>query len=136
MTTQHPTEPNARDVVVPSAVGSGLRIIESASLPGGDARDFLGTAFGVEISMILLNAPPGDGPSLHCHDYAEVIVVLEGQAELTTGGTRTTLSAGQIAVIDAGQPHGFVNRGPGLFRSLDIHLNHEFATTWLDVQEE
>jgi quercetin dioxygenase-like cupin family protein len=131
MTVQRSCDSDTEREVLPSATQAGARIVETASLPGGDSRDFIGAAFGVGISMIVLNAAPGVGPSLHRHDYAEVIVVLEGQADLTTGDADTTLSAGQIAVIDAGQPHGFFNRGPGPFRSLDIHLNGEFDTTWL-----
>ena len=37
------------------------------------------------ISLILVDAPPGRGPALHVHDYAEVMIVLEGTATFTAG---------------------------------------------------
>jgi mannose-6-phosphate isomerase-like protein (cupin superfamily) len=34
-------------------------------------------------------------------------------------------------VVDAGQPHGFVNSGEGRLRQIDIHLSPSFDTEWL-----
>jgi mannose-6-phosphate isomerase-like protein (cupin superfamily) len=68
---------------------------------------------------------------LHRHDYAELFVMLEGEATFTDGETERTVRAGEIAIVSGGQPHGFANPGPGRLRQIDIHLNERFATTWL-----
>ncbi len=86
---------------------------------------------GTGISMIFVDAEPGAGPSLHRHDYDEVFVVQEGRATMTAGGRELEVSAGDIVVVPAGQPHGFVNSGEGRLRQLDIHLNPRYATEWL-----
>src|SRR5215218_1459408 len=77
---------------------------------------------GTGISMIFVDSEPGRGPSLHRHDYDEVFVVQEGRA---------TMSAGDIVVVPAGQPHAFVNSGTGRLRQIDIHLSPRYVTEWL-----
>ena len=39
--------------------------------------------------------------------------------------------AGEMAVVDAGQPHSFVNSGEGRLRQVEIHLSPRFITEWL-----
>jgi quercetin dioxygenase-like cupin family protein len=41
---------------------------------------FEGVERGVGVSLIFVDAPPGDGPRLHRHPYEEVFVVQEGEA--------------------------------------------------------
>jgi mannose-6-phosphate isomerase-like protein (cupin superfamily) len=86
---------------------------------------------GTGISMIFVDAAPGGGPSLHRHDYDEVFVVQEGQATMTAGDRELVVSAGDIVVVPAGQPHGFVNSGEGPLRQIDIHLSPRYVTEWL-----
>jgi mannose-6-phosphate isomerase-like protein (cupin superfamily) len=83
------------------------------------------------ISLIFVDAAPGGGPALHRHDYDEVFVVQEGEATMTAGERRLVVRAGDIVVVPAGQPHGFVNSGDGPLRQLDIHLNPRYVTEWL-----
>jgi len=83
------------------------------------------------VSLILLEAAPGRGPSLHTHDYAEVMIVLEGTATFTDGETSRDVGAGHVVIVPAGQPHGFVNTGDGPLRQVDIHVADAFATDWL-----
>src|SRR5215210_6860004 len=66
---------------------------------------------GTGISMIFVDAAPGRGPSLHKHDYDEVFVVQERRATMTAGDRTIEVSAGDIVVVPAGQPHAFVNSG-------------------------
>ncbi len=40
--------------------------------------------------------------------------------------------AGEIVVVDADQPHGFVNSSQSRLRQIDIHLSPHFITFWLD----
>jgi mannose-6-phosphate isomerase-like protein (cupin superfamily) len=83
------------------------------------------------ISMIFVDAEPGTGPALHRHEYDEVFVVLEGEATMTAGGTEIKAGPGDIVVVPAGQPHAFVNSGPGRLRQIDVHLSPRYATEWL-----
>jgi mannose-6-phosphate isomerase-like protein (cupin superfamily) len=98
----------------------------------GQAREFEGGAHGgVGVSLVMTEAAPGDGPSLHAHPYDEVHVVQEGKAAFAGGGKRGVLSAGDIVVIPAGVPHRLENCGRGTLRALGIHLSPRFATEWL-----
>ena len=83
------------------------------------------------VSLILVEAPPGRGPSLHTHDYAEVMVILEGTLTLTDGETSREAGAGEVVVVPAGQPHGFTNTGDASLKQVNIHVADAFATDWL-----
>jgi quercetin dioxygenase-like cupin family protein len=90
-----------------------------------------GDEIGAEVSVIVVDAAPGDGPALHRHRYREVFVVLEGEATLTLGDEEHVLHAGETAVAPAGVPHRFVNSGSGRLRQVDIHEHARFETEWL-----
>lgn len=90
-----------------------------------------GEQIGAGISVIVVDSRPGDGPALHRHPYAEVFVVLEGQATFTVGDEERVISAGQVAVVSAGTSHRFVNSGQGRLLQVDIHEQDRFVTEWL-----
>jgi quercetin dioxygenase-like cupin family protein len=50
---------------------------------GEGSPHFVGNEHGSGLSIILLEAGPGRGPSLHRHDYEEVFVVHEGEVTFT-----------------------------------------------------
>jgi len=83
------------------------------------------------LSLILVDAAPGRGPSLHTHPYAEIMIVQEGSATFTDGHTEQEVGAGHVVVIPAGEPHGFKNTGEANLRQIDIHVADAFDTTWL-----
>jgi len=85
-----------------------------------------------DISLILVNLPPGEGPKLHTHPYKEVFVIQEGHATYTIGSTIIEAKAGQIAIVPAGIPHKFINSGLGRLLQVDIHLSPRFITQWLE----
>jgi mannose-6-phosphate isomerase-like protein (cupin superfamily) len=87
---------------------------------------------GAPASLIFFDGPPGSGPKLHRHPYAEFFVVEEGQATFTLGETTLEASAGQILIAPAGVPHKFINSGSGPLRQLDIHTSDRFVTEWLE----
>ena len=98
------------------------------------AREFVGADHGgVGVCAILVDAPPGRGPSLHRHPYDELIITQEGTATLFVGadGRQREVGAGEIVVVPAGQWHGFVNSGDGPLRQVDIHVSASFDTEWL-----
>ncbi|MGH2345565.1 MAG: cupin domain-containing protein [Chloroflexota bacterium] len=84
------------------------------------------------ISFFLNDAPPGGGPRLHRHPYAEVLVVQEGRALFTVGAEILEVCTGQIVVVPPGLPHKFVNVGDGLPRQVDIHPVGQMVTEWLE----
>ena len=93
----------------------------------GDDHDEIG------VSAIVVDAPPGSGPKLHKHPYAEVFVLLEGQATFTAGEDVIEAVGGQIVIVPAGLPHKFVNSGTGPLRQVDIHPSGRFITDWLEA---
>ncbi|HET6548328.1 MAG TPA: cupin domain-containing protein, partial [Solirubrobacter sp.] len=86
---------------------------------------------GIDITILFVDAPPGRGPSLHRHPYAEVLIVQEGEATFTLGEEEREVRAGDIVVAHANQPHAFVNTGDGPLKQIDIHLSPSFSTEWL-----
>lgn len=88
---------------------------------------------GVKASIILVDAPPGEGVQLHQHPYEEIFIVQEGQATYTVGTTDIAVKAGQIVVVPANTPHKFVNSGEDRLKQTDIHLSDHFITIWLEA---
>lgn len=95
------------------------------------SREYTGTQLGAGVCVIVVEAEPGKGPSLHRHPYEEVFVVQEGEATFTLGDERRVVRAGEVVVAPAGVVHGFVNSGQGPLRQVDIHVSPEFDTEWL-----
>jgi mannose-6-phosphate isomerase-like protein (cupin superfamily) len=87
---------------------------------------------GAGASVIVVNAAPGRGPSLHKHDYAELFIVLEGRATFRDGSGEHEVTGGHVVVVPAGEPHGFVNSGDGPLRQVNVHASPRFVTEWLD----
>lgn len=86
----------------------------------------------VRACLIFFDGPPGSGPKLHRHPYAEIFVIQEGHATFTVGDATIEATAGQLLIAQAGVPHKFVNSGTGRLRQLDIHTNDRFVTEWLE----
>src|SRR5512132_914556 len=109
-----------------------VEIIRVDELPFSNiAREFVGEDHGgVGICAILVDAPPGGGPSLHKHPYDEVLITQEGTATFFLGDERREVGPGQVVVVPAGQWHGFVNSGDGPLRQIDIHVSPGFETEW------
>jgi mannose-6-phosphate isomerase-like protein (cupin superfamily) len=109
-------------------------VINRDELPhSGTAHTFEGYHYGdADVSFFLTDAPPGSGPRLHTHPYAEVFVLHEGRATFTAGDATIEATAGQIVVVPAGTPHKFVNSGTGGLRQTSIHANERMVTEWLE----
>ena len=89
---------------------------------------------GAEVSFFLLNAAPGRGPSLHTHEYAEVFIVLQGQATFRGPDGECEVTGGHVGVVPAGEPHAFVNSGDAAVRQVNIHASPRFVTEWLEEE--
>jgi mannose-6-phosphate isomerase-like protein (cupin superfamily) len=111
-----------------------ISVLDASELPKDViSRDFVGEDHGgVGACVLFVDAKPGDGPRLHRHPYAEILIVLEGVSTFTDGATTIEVGPGHIALVDANQAHGFVNRGRSTLRQIDIHLSPRFITEWLE----
>jgi mannose-6-phosphate isomerase-like protein (cupin superfamily) len=94
---------------------------------------FEGAQYGeVAVSFFLTDAPPGTGPKLHTHPYAEVFVVQEGEVIFTVGEETIPAVSGQIVIVPPCTPHKFVNAGTERARHIDIHASGWMETAWLE----
>jgi quercetin dioxygenase-like cupin family protein len=97
------------------------------------AREFVGAEHGdVGVCLILVDAPPGRGPSLHRHPYAELFIVQEGEATFTADGAEQAVGPGSLVVVPAAAPHKFVATGEAQLRMTSIQPSSSFSTEWLD----
>ncbi len=102
----------------------------------GSSYEFVGVDHGnVGVSIFFVEARTGRGAPLHRHEYDEILTTQEGRARLVVGDEIRETSAGDIVVIKARTPHGFINVGEGVLRQLDIHLNPTFQQENLEPTE-
>jgi mannose-6-phosphate isomerase-like protein (cupin superfamily) len=78
---------------------------------------------------------PGHGAPTHLHAVEEVLHVVEGQADVWIGDARTTLKAGQLAVVPAGRKHGFSNTGTGVLHIRSTLAAPVFEAAYDDKRE-
>ncbi len=90
------------------------------------AVEFEGEPYGAGISLFLGNLPPGEGPGLHKHPYAETCIVLSGQAAMVVGGEQVVASTGDIVVIGAATPHRFTAIGDRQLDMVCVHASDHF----------
>jgi mannose-6-phosphate isomerase-like protein (cupin superfamily) len=111
-----------------------VSVLKQSELPSDKiSRDFVGRDHGgIGFTFLIVDAGPGEGPALHRHPYAEVLIVLKGQGRATVGDDVVEVGAGDVVVIPANVPHGFVNIGTGRLRQIDIHDSPDFVTEWLE----
>jgi quercetin dioxygenase-like cupin family protein len=111
-------------------------IVNEKQLPiGGIARELVGDRYGgLGISMLFIEAAPGEGPAVHQHDYAEIIVVLEGSVLLANNEGQHHANAGDIIIVGPNEPHGFINDGSGSLRQIDITATPPSARPGVPVQ--
>jgi quercetin dioxygenase-like cupin family protein len=105
-----------------------MHVLRKEELPLiGSSYNFVGAEQGdVAVSFFLVEAQPGRGAPLHCHDYDEIILVQEGVSRFVAGEEMREARANDVIVIKAGTPHGFVNIGAGVLRQTDIHVSPRF----------
>ena len=111
----------------------GIHFFKSAELPSdGSSHEFVGAQNGgAGACVIFVEAAPGEGPGLHRHPYVEILIVIEGTSTFDDGQSKRELQVGEMAVVDAGQAHAFLNSGSSRLRQIDIHLSPKFITEWL-----
>jgi mannose-6-phosphate isomerase-like protein (cupin superfamily) len=107
-------------------------ILNKEDLPqDGTNWEFQGYLYNdTDVSFIWVDLPPGGGPRLHRHPYAEVLIIQEGHGTYTLEETTITAQAGQILLVPPQVPHKFINSGDGPLRQIDIRLHKHFITEW------
>ena len=83
--------------------------------------------------MILVDAAPGQGPSLHKHAYAEFFFVIDGEATFTDGMEKPVVRAARPSSSRLTSPTGSSTLGSGRLRQIDVLLSSRLVTEWLDV---
>lgn len=105
---------------------------------GGDKRSGVsnwfgvvdGTTLGSDVTILFFTTDEvGKGPSWHVHPYDEVFIIRRGRARFTIGNEVIEAGEGDVLLGPAAVPHKFVNIGPGLLETTDIHLSREWIQT-------
>jgi len=87
------------------------------------AVEFEGEPYGAGISFFQGNLPPGKGPGLHKHRYAETCIVLSGQAAMVVDGEEIVAGAADIVVIGPATPHRFTAIGDEWLAMVCVHAS-------------
>jgi quercetin dioxygenase-like cupin family protein len=67
-------------------------------------------------AVIYFEHEHGDHHGRHTDSAEEVVLVLEGEAEVVVGDERARVTAGAVALIPSTVPHDIANVGPGRLR--------------------
>jgi mannose-6-phosphate isomerase-like protein (cupin superfamily) len=84
------------------------------------------------VSFIWVDMPPGGAIRLHKHPYEEIFIIQEGTATFTVDSVTLEARAGQIMIVPAEVPHKFMNLSDKQLKQIDIHINKQFITDWLE----
>ena len=110
-----------------------MTVIRQDALPlSRIARELIGSRHDAGVCLLFVDAPPGDGPSLHRHPYEEIFIIEAGRCTFEVDGEEFEAAAGEIVIAPAGAPHRFTNTGDGPLRQIDIHVSPDFSTEWLN----
>ena len=99
----------------------------------GNTYEFQGIQHkDTNVSFIWVDMPPGGTIRLHKHPYEEIFIIQEGAATFTVGSVTLEARAGQVILVPAGVPHKFENLSDKQLKQIDIHVNKQFVTYWLE----
>lgn len=97
---------------------SHIRLIESArQLPETWSSSVLATFGDANLKLVRMDerAYPEE-----CHDYAEGLLVLDGEMLLQVGAQAIGVQAGEIYIVPAGVPHSVAAGSQGTLLILDV----------------
>jgi mannose-6-phosphate isomerase-like protein (cupin superfamily) len=99
----------------------------------GNTYEFQGIEHhDTNVSFIWVDMPPGSTIRLHKHPYEEIFIIQEGISTFTVGSGMLDARAGQIIIVAADVPHKFMNLSDKQLKQIDIHVNKQFITHWLE----
>ncbi len=100
---------------------------------GVSARLFHGSEYGLaDISLMFGEVHPGSSVALHRHDYEELFVIHQGEADFFIGDDKVSAHAGDLILIPSGAPHRFVNTGDEILRQTAVHAASGVVIEWLE----
>jgi mannose-6-phosphate isomerase-like protein (cupin superfamily) len=110
------------------------KILNRDDLPyDGNTYEFQGIQYpDTNVSFIWVDMPPGGTIRLHKHPYEEIFIIQEGLATFTVDSATLEARAGQIIIVPAEVPHKFMNLSDKQLKQIDIHMNKQFITDWLE----
>jgi mannose-6-phosphate isomerase-like protein (cupin superfamily) len=99
----------------------------------GNTYEFQGIQYqDTNVSFIWVDMPPGGTIRLHKHPYEEIFIIQEGVATFTVDSAPLEAHVGQIIIVPAEVPHKFMNLSDKQLKQIDIHVNKQFITNWLE----
>ena len=84
-------------------------------------------------SVALIDLEPGKAVGQHTDSAEQVLLVLEGEVELTIGAERTTAPSGLMAVVPPMTPHGMRNVGHMPARVVAFFASPTVVTTFVEA---
>jgi quercetin dioxygenase-like cupin family protein len=108
-----------------------LRVRRRDELPSAaGGRLFAGADHGAGVSVVLIEAGPGEAEAPHTHPIEEVVVIQDGQATFFLGAHQARIvRAGEVVRIPAGVEHRYENRGGEPLRAVAVQGAAEVVTT-------
>ena len=90
---------------------------------------FLGTGTR-STAVVYFEIEPGCRLGTHTDSAEEILVILEGEAEVSLGEERGQLSAGEMALVPAMEPHGLRNAGEETVRVVGFFSSNVVVSTF------
>lgn len=95
-----------------------------------------GKDIGADVTVLFYSTDEiGNGPVWHVHPYDELFIIRNGKALFTIGSEKFEAKEGQILLGPANVPHKYINLGPGLLETTDIHVSDRWIQTDLEDPE-
>jgi len=111
--------------------GNYLRVRARDTLPEADGgRVFAGAEHGATVSVVLIDAAPGDGEEAHTHPVEEIVVVQQGSATFFLGSRQARIvRTGEVVRIPTRVPHRWVVTRDSPLRAIAVHGATEIVTS-------
>ncbi len=111
--------------------GNYLRVRDGEALTeAGGGHVFAGAEHGAAVSVLLVDAPPGEQQAPHVHPVEEVAIVQEGAATFFLGAQQARIvPAGQVVRVPASVPHRWVATGDSRLRAVLVYGAPEIITS-------
>lgn len=90
---------------------------------------FLGTGTK-NTAVVYFEIEPGYRLATHTDSAEEILLVLEGTAEVSLGDEQGRLSAGEMALVPAMEPHGLRNAGEETLRVVGFFSSNVVVSTF------
>ncbi len=91
-----------------------------------------------DLATVYFEIEPGDNLGMHTDSAEELLVILEGEMEVTIGGERSKVGKNGLALVPVMVPHDLKNIGDGTARVLGVfgganNIVATFEKEWLPL---